>query len=226
MRTHPAARILASILLLPLVVITGLLSRWHGSEGGAKILKSILWATPFSIGVTALSWPEHTGWLSCSLGLLTLLCCAAGKSKGHGGGIDMGHNSKVPSIGRGVEDIEWPQFLLVYDRDEDGYFSKRIPISDWWYDFILMSVKGVVTLLVPIILFSIVHPFAGALAAYGGVCNGLAYAIGWNRYPTGTGRGFLWFREATQIAEFLGGCFAYAGFAGGAFVVASVYGIF
>ena len=77
----------------------------------------------------------------------------------------------------------------------------------YWYKFLGMMMNG------SIIAFPAAILGASPVIWLGGALKSVAYAIGWKIYPTGSGKGISGFNQATQVGEFLFGCFAWLGIA-------------
>jgi hypothetical protein len=190
----------ASIFFAIAVAVTAaLLNRWKGSTDSHAPIKSAAWAIFWGIGTTsvvALPW--------FYVFPLVTLPCFLGQTVGRGGPLRMGRDPvKQPGTERGVEVLEWPQYLIFYKN------GKRRWISQYAYDFLLMALKGLAMVSGVVIAFAIFDPVAALKMALAGPAMSLGYELGWRLFPTGSGRRFLGMTEATQIGEAFG-----AGFAG------------
>ncbi len=131
--------------------------------------------------------------------LLLVLCFASvflGKRTGHGNGI---------SLGRSPKGDDEPFELFI-----KGLHGK---IPEYWYDVLLLSFTGFMTVLIPAVVVAPFNLFAAALLILSGLLKGPAYMIGWAIYPEGSGRGIPHLSEATAVGEFLTGFFGWGGLA-------------
>ena len=177
------------IIVLAFSMIGGIISRWHGGGfigGSPKIIKNLMWGSPFGLVVFLIT---NNWWL----GLAALAVCAAGKATGHGRGMSL-----LDQVTGKPERLEFIVSWL-YGR-----------VSDYWYQFSILSVAGAASVFGGVITLSHVNPLYGLILAVCGLIKGAAYAIGWKIYPNGIGRGIKDLSEATQIGEFLSGVFAYS----------------
>jgi len=196
-----------------LALIGAFLSRWHGGGfigGSPKILKAFLWSLPFA-GCAGLA--HHFG---VSLWWQTALWCAGVlawsmvfKNTGHGGGMDLAHNSKEPGAGRDPEKLE---FLILWIHGK---------VDQYWYDLILLTIIGLFSVAGAAFAVGWVNPVAGAIIALGGLGKPAGYAIGWAVYPDGEGKGIKDLDHATAIGEALTGLFAYTALGVAAWMVIS-----
>lgn len=168
------------MIWLPL--IGALISRLHGSYlFPYKIVKSCLWAFPLTVCVF-IAAGDMDLILKISLCVLCFGLCAAGKSTGHGNGMDLGTRP------RGED--ERLEFLIKW-------LHGKIP--EYWYDVLLLSVTGVAAIFGAAIAFAFINPVFSGMILLGGALKGPAYIIGYK----------LSAKWKTQIGEFLTGFFAY-----------------
>lgn len=193
------------VLLIILCAVSGaLISRWHGGGfgSGSKVLKNIIWSLPFGLcSFYALSLNTNI-FTAIAVSALAWGLCLIGKASGHGGGMDLAHNSKEPGEGREPEKLE---YLILWLHGK---------ISQYKYDALLLVLCGLASVSGAMLVFSYVNPWFGAIIALGGALKALAYSIGWfladktllDTNPKD-------FDEATEIGEFLSGFFAYGSLA-------------
>jgi len=167
-----------------------LVSRWHG--GGffdfPKILKSIVWALPFSMLAAFMVYDAHLKieWAGAAfLGCLAI--CALGKSSGHGGFFDLGTWEKP-------RDDERLEFLIKH-------LKTKIP--EYWYDAAGLAIVGIAAVLGAAIAMAFVNPIFSVILILCGAAKAPAYMIGWAVFSTNR-RG-----RATETGEYLTGFFAY-----------------
>lgn len=157
------------------------ISRLHGSElFPFKILKSLLWALPFAVVVFSLAQTDII--MEGTLALWTLGLCAAGKSTGHGNGIDLGTKP------RGKD--ERLEFIIK------AYFGE---IQEYWYDVILLSITGFAAVSGAVFSFLFINPWFSGIILLCGALKGPAYMIGYR------------FGGKTVTGEILTGFFAGCG---------------
>lgn len=137
-------------------------------------------------------------------GIFSGLGAFLGKRTGHGNALDYATEDKAHE-----DDPEKLEYLILPLKNR---------ISEYWYDFLLMSITGLATnLLAGIFVIFFLSPILGLLILLGGASKGLAYAIGWRIFPQGRSHywrfydNYKWphneFQESTQIGEFLTGIF-------------------
>lgn len=177
-------------------MIGGLISRFHGGGfvgGFNKSIKNIIWALPFGV----IAYYCTQSWLLC---LLCFTLCLAGKATGHGGGMDLGFNSKEPNNGRKPEKLE---YIILWAHP---YLPRYV------YDALLLAIVGFAAVSgLSLALLINGDAVNAAIIAVSGAAKALAYMIGWVIYPESEGEGHKDFNEATEIGEFLTGVFAYMG---------------
>lgn len=185
-----------------MAVVGAVISRWHGGGfvgGSPKMLKNFLWALPF--GVISFAAYFHDNLLKAiTIGVISLAVCMLGKTTGHGGGMDLGHNPKEAGDGREPEKVE---YLILWIRK--AFHVKR----SYWYDALLLALVGLFAVAGAAIAVGWTNPLAGIIIALGGVLKAPAYMIGWAIFPDGQGDGPKDLDEATAIGEFLTGFFAF-----------------
>lgn len=191
------------IICLLLPFLGGFISRWHGGgfvSGSPKILKNAIWAVAFaSSSIYALSL--NTNLLAAILiGAIAGGVCLLGKASGHGGGMDLAHNSKEPGKGRKPEKVE---YLILWLHGK---------INQYTYDAILLAMSGLFAVLGAVIAIGYYSPIAGIILALGGLSKSAAYMIGWGIDSEDLMEfGGKNFNEPTEIGEFLTGFFAFFG---------------
>lgn len=194
---------IALIVLLPFY--GAFISRWHGGgfiAGSPKAVKNTLWALPFALISFFAVFQEASLIVSIIAGATALGLCFVGKTLGHGGGIDMGHNPKEPGAGREPEKLE---YLILWAHGK---------IPQYWYDAALLSICGLAAVSGAVLAFAFVNPLAAGIVVLGGLAKAPAYMIGWAMDPEDLAEFELSdFNEPTEIGEFLTGFFAYAGLA-------------
>jgi hypothetical protein len=146
-----------------------------------------LYAAPFALMGINGGWP---------LIILCFISVLLGKRTGHGNGI---------SLDRSPKGDDEPLELFI-----KGLHGK---IPEYWYDVLLLSFTGFVTVLIPAVVVAPFNLFAAALLILSGLLKGPAYMIGWAIYPEGSGRGIPHLSEATAVGEFLTGFFGWGGLA-------------
>lgn len=144
------------------------ISRWHG--GGwfkaTKQLKAFAWALPLAI-CGSLIHPDYFWWVILPLTAALM----GGKNTGFNGFFDMGNMDNLerrrPGIERKIYLIEKPIFWL---------YGK---ISNFWYDFIGMAIKGLVIVLPVSISFAFVNLNAAFMISMVGLLGfPISYTIG------------------------------------------------
>ena len=161
--------------------------------GGAKPnlpiwLNEALYAAPHGVLLIA-----SCGWWSV-LGFIGASLC---KRTGHGSGMDLGHTVNDPTP-HGYEKLEYPLLWL------------RPYLSPYWFDFTLMAWIGVCLAFTTGLLWALfINPFWGIVYILSGSLSAVAYAIGWKVYPKGKGNPCSQIGSATELGEYLTGCFDY-----------------
>ncbi len=162
-----------------------------------KVVLNIIVAWPFGVVSYLLldNCTDFSNWITVPLSLISFALCLGGRTTGHGAGIDYGTMEGQP---RKLEKLEFTVRWLY------GIIPHK------WYDHIFLSVTGLAAVSGAAIISLICGQYLLTTAfILGGILKGTAYQIGWRIYPSGNGRGLKNFNEATQIAEFLTGVFAY-----------------
>jgi hypothetical protein len=159
----------------------------------------------------------HTDFSNLVNAVLSLLClglCIAGRASGHGQYISMGFYN-IPTKPEKLDFIvKWffgddPRALTNNPNDlilnKTGKFDNL-----YWRCLFGNAITGLAAVSGIIMITIISQQYLLTMAfILGGILKGLAYAISWMIYPNGNGRGLKNFNEATQIAEFMTGVFAY-----------------
>lgn len=160
-----------------------------------KVVKNLAWGLPF-------------GWVAYDIhgviiGLLVGLACAGLKGLGHGQYMSLGTVWKPISPER-VDFIVRLWFGI--DPRTVSPLGERVDL----YERCLagLAVVGLAAVLPCVIALSFANPLAAFILAIGGMSKAIAYAIGWEVYPDGQGKGVKELNQATQIGEFLTGLFA------------------
>lgn len=174
-------------LLAILPLLGAFLSRLHG--GGffksPKVLNNILWSLPFAIVIGTLNlWLAPIAFAGCML-----------KAMAHGRGL--GYDE--PLMGS-PNKIELPILWL------------QPSLTDHAYKFLIMTLKGFVSVSGGVIAFMFINPLSGAILAICGLLGGYAYELGLKL------AGKMGFAK-TEWGEILAGFFAYGGLAIG-FIIA------
>lgn len=195
---------LKGLAVLLAAVIGGFMSRWHGGgfiSGSPKLLKAFLWSLPFALSSgLAFHLDDHSWIVTGLVALLVLAGCMVFKNTGHGGGMDLAHNTKEPGNGREPEKLEY-LILLLHGK-----------MPAYWYDALLLLVIGTASTLLPAIAIGIVNPLAGAVVLAGGMFGKpVGYMIGHALKDRGLLDGFPHdLDHATAVGELLTGVIAYA----------------
>lgn len=195
---------LKSVGVLLMAALGGFLSRWHGGgfiSGTPKLLKAFLWSLPFAAVSGWAFYLDGHSWLDIGIvAFLVLVGCMVFKNTGHGGGMDLAHNSKEPWHGREPEKLE----ILIL------WLHGKIP--QYWYDALLLGVIGLASTIAPAIAIGIVNPLAGLIVLAGGMLGKqIGYMIGWALDDAGLLKRFPSdLDHATAIGELLTGVFAYS----------------
>ena len=188
-------------------ILGAFLSRWHGGgfiSGSPKILKAFLWSLPFAAASGAAFHMDGHSWVVTGVvAILVLAGCMVFKNTGHGGGMDLAHNSKEPGKGREPEKLE---YLILW-------LHGKMP--QYWYDALLLAIIGAASTLLPAIAIGIVNPLAGLVVLAGGLFGKpLGYMIGWALSDAGIVQKFPDdLDEGTAVGEALTGLFAYTALA-------------
>lgn len=198
-------------------------------SGSPKLLKAFIWSLPFALASGAaihlsdipmnfFQWLDerngescgyvetcHAAWMlwafSAGCGLAVLIGCMVFKNTGHGGGMDLAHNTKEPGKGREPEKLEY--LILWANAGKTRY----------WYDFALLAIIGGFSTFPAFLAFSFVDIPAGMVVLAGGLFGKpCGYAIG----HALADKGLLEklpddLDHATAVGEFLTGLFAYCG---------------
>lgn len=189
------------------------LSRWHG--GGffkaPKWVKNVAFALPLGLllfyllnqEVITLGYGKFADVFAAIFATAAIL---GAKAMGHGGGFDLGHSKEEPGEGRDLERIERWFFLYPYAYNV---------LPRYWYDALILYIKGALISLAPALLLGFKSTSAALLAFAGG-------ALG---FPAGYMLGWLLFENTlllsrvgmvpTEVGEFVSG-----GLLFGAFVLA------
>jgi len=178
-----------NLLLIPLIVLGGLISRFHGGgfKGGVnKTLKNFLWALPFCIVIYLIN-PLLT-----PLGLLCML-----KATGHGRGL----GSDEPL--RDDMSPEKIEYILLWLQPS---------LTDRAYKHLIMAFTGLLAVSGAVIAFMFINPLGAAVIALSGLLKGVAYELG---IPMAKVISVKNFKYKTEWGEFLTGIFAYGGLAVG-----------
>lgn len=180
------------------------MSRWHGGgfiKGSPKILKAFLWSLPFALASGAAFHLDGHSWTVTGIvAALVLAGCMVFKNTGHGGGMDLAHNSKEPDAGRESEKLE---YLILW-------LHGKMP--QYWYDALLLCIIGTASTLLPAIAIGIVNPWAGLVCAAGGTFGKpVGYMIGHKLADEGLLKDLPYdINHATAVGELLTGVFAYS----------------
>lgn len=190
-------------LIISLPFYGAFISRWHGGgfiAGSPKAVKNALWALPFAAASGWALREDADLIIPISLAILAFALSFLGKTTGHGGGMDLGHNPKEPGAGREPEKLE---YLILWAHGK---------ISQYWYDAALLCLSGLAAVSGAVLGFAFVNPLAAGIIALGGLAKAPAYMIGWGVDPEDLAEFELSdFNEPTEIGEFMTGFFAYAG---------------
>lgn len=185
-------------------VIGAFLSRWHGGgfiSGSPKLLKAFLWSLPFALASGAAFYLDGHSWMVTGIvAALVLAGCMVFKNTGHGGGMDLAHNTKEPGKGREPEKLE---YLILW-------LHGKMP--QYWYDALLLLVIGTASTLLPAIAIGIVNPLAGLIVLAGGMFGKpVGYMIGHAIADAGLIKDLPEdLDHATAVGELLTGVFAYS----------------
>lgn len=196
-----SVKVIAVILT---AVIGGFMSRWHGGgfiKGSPKLLKAFLWSLPFALASGAAFYLDDHSWTVTGIvTALVLAGCMVFKNTGHGGGMDLAHNSKEPDAGREPEKLE---YLILW-------LHGKMP--QYWYDALLLCIIGTASTLLPAIVIGIVNPLAGVIVLAGGMFGKpVGYMIGHGLKDAGLLEGLPYdINHATAVGELLTGVFAYS----------------
>ena len=166
-------------------------SRLHGGgfyKNVPKWLRNTIWAAPFGI-ISYLLYADISTFLAVVCGLGAFALCFAGKAIGHGGFMDVGHNSEP-------RDPESVEFLI---KPLHGRISEKA------YDLIGLALVGMLSVLGGVIPLAIMSPLSGLILLAGGMLKSFSYDLGWNIYPRGEGPGIKDFNEATELGEAVSG---------------------
>jgi hypothetical protein len=199
------------------VVLGALLSRWHG--GGfftaPKWLKNLLFALPVGLGLVFLSYESLATlgfgqFADLFAAFVATLMILGFKAMGHGGGFDLGHSKQEPGKGRDLERIE--KFFFLYPK---AYES----LPRYWYDALILAVKGGLIAVAPAVVIS----FTSLLAGWFIFLSGLfgfpgAYMIGWWFYDHTKILSKLKV-EPTELAEYLSGGIFFGSFVLAVFMI-------
>ena len=96
-------------LVVLAAAVGGFISRWHGGgfiKNSPKILKAFLWSVAFVAPAVAAHWGKEW-WVVAMIGAAVLAWSMVFKNTGHGGGMDLAHNTKEPGAGRDPEKLEY-----------------------------------------------------------------------------------------------------------------------
>ena len=195
------------LAVLLTAIIGSFMSRWHGGgfiSGSPKLLKAFLWSLPFAAATGAAFYFDGRSWTVIGIvAALVLAGCMVFKNTGHGGGMDLAHNSKEPGAGREPEKLE---YLILWMHGK---------VPQYWYDFTLLAIIGTASTLLPAVAIGIINPLAGIIVLAGGTLGkSCGYAIGWKLADAGWLDDLPYdFNHATAVGEALTGLFAYTALA-------------
>lgn len=205
------------VLFTIAMVLGGVLSRWHG--GGffqaPKWLKNLAFGLPVGLTLIFLSYQSL---MTLGLGQFADLFAAilatgfilAFKAIGHGGGFDLGHSSDEPGKGRDLERIE--KWLFLYP----GAYNS---LPRYWYDALILAVKGGLIAAAPAVIIAFSSVFAGILVFFGGLIGFPAsYMVGWWLFDNTSLLPKLRL-QPTELAELLSGAVFFGSFMLSVFMV-------
>jgi len=210
----PASVKAAAVILT--AVIGGFMSRWHGGgfiSGSPKILKAFLWSSPFTLASGAAFYLDGHSWTVTGIvAALVLAGCMVFKNTGHGGGMDLAHNSKEPVGPNPTREPEKLEYLILW-------LHGKMP--QYWYDALLLCIIGTASTLLPALAIGYVNPWAGLVVAAGGtIGKPLGYMIGHALKDAGLIDDLPYdINHATAVGELLTGVIAYGCLATGTLMV-------